>query len=388
MKLGLEVLLEKRLDLLDGRRVGLIVNPASVNSRLEPTIDLFHRNPAISLAALFGPQHGIRGHTQDNMIEWTSFRDERTGLPAFSLYGETRIPTAEMLSSTDVLVFDVADIGTRVYTFAYTMALAMQAARDQAKRFIVLDRPNPIGGTLIEGNILDSSYSSFVGMFAIPMRHGMTVGELALMFNREFGIGCDLEVVSMQGWRREMWYDETGLPWVMPSPNMPTIDTAMVYPGTVLLEGTNISEGRGTTRPFEIIGAPYADPYQLSAELGGYSLPGVFFRPLYFQPTFNKYAGDLCGGLQIHVTDRLTFRPVVTGVAIVRAMRHLYPASFEWKQPPYEYVFDKLPFDVIAGESTLRDQIERGKSLGEIEASWSDGLESFRRTRQKYLSYD
>ncbi|HEU4390339.1 MAG TPA: DUF1343 domain-containing protein [Blastocatellia bacterium] len=387
MKLGLEVLLETRLDLLGGKRAGLIINPASVNSRFESTLDLFRGNRSINLVALFGPQHGIRGNTQDNMIEWASFRDERTGLPAFSLYGETRIPTPEMLSGIDVLVFDIPDVGTRVYTFAYTMALAMQAARDHGTSFVVLDRPNPIGGTAIEGSLLDSRYSSFVGMFAVPMRHGLTIGELALLFNREFGIGCELQVVPMDGWRRDYWYDDTGFPWVMPSPNIPTHDTAIVYPGTVLLEGTNVSEGRGTTRPFEVAGAPYADPYRLSDELAGYSLPGVFFRPLYFQPTFNKYAGELCGGVQIHVTDRCVFKPVLTGVAIVRAMRHLYPASFEWKQPPYEYVFDKLPFDVIAGGAHLRGRIERGESLSQIEGSWVTDVESFRKTRGQYLLY-
>ncbi len=317
MKLGLDVLFESKLNLLAGSRVGLIVNPASINSRFEHAADLFHQHTQVNLTALFGPQHGIRGETQDNMIEWQTFRDKRTTLPAYSLYGETRKPTPEMLADVDALVFDIQDVGTRVYTFIYSMALAMEAAKECGKRFVVLDRPNPIGGVQIEGNILELEFRSFVGMFPIPMRHGMTIGELALMFNREFGIGCELEVVKMEGWRRGMWYKNTHLPWVMPSPNMPTLDTTAVYPGSVMFEGTNVSEGRGTTRPFEIIGAPYIEPDELIEELTKDNLPGVVFRPLHFQPTFHKFAGELCGGIQIHITDRNVFKPVITGVAII-----------------------------------------------------------------------
>src|SRR5258706_1566986 len=279
VKTGLEILLDSRLSLLDGPRVGLIVPPASINSRFEHAADLFHQHPQINLTVLFGPQHGIRGETQDNMIEWQTFRDKRTTLPAYSLYGETRKPTPEMLANLDVLVFDIQDVGTRVYTFIYTMALAMEAARECGKRFIVLDRPNPIGGLQIEGNLLEPDFQSFVGMFPVPMRHGMPIGELALMFNREFGIGCELEVIRMEGWRRAMWYEKTGSPWVLPSPNIPTVDTAIVYPGSVMIEGTNVSEGRGTTRPFEIIGAPFIDPHALIAELKKEQLAGVVFRP-------------------------------------------------------------------------------------------------------------
>ena len=387
MKLGLDALFESHLDLLDGARVGLIVNPASINQRFEHSADLFHQHPGINLTALFGPQHGIRGETQDNMIEWQTFRDKRTDLPAYSLYGETRKPTLEMLDAVDVLVFDVQGVGTRVYTFVYTMALAMKAARECGKRFIVLDRPNPISGTKIEGNILEPEFQSFVGMFPIPMRHGMTVGELALMFNREFGIGCELEVVKMDGWRRSMWYDDTGLPWVLPSPNIPTLDTAVVFPGSVIFEGTNASEGRGTTRPFEIMGAPYIEPDELVAKLKQEHLPGVVFRPLHFQPTFHKHAGKVCGGIQIHVTDRGSMKPVITGIAIISAIRRLYPDYFEWKQPPYEYVYGKLPFDVINGGARLREQIEAGSPLSEIEESWREGLNKFAERREEYLFY-
>jgi len=267
------------------------------------------------------------------------------------------------------------------------MALAMEAARDSGKRFIVLDRPNPINGLAIEGNILESGFSSFVGMFPIPMRHGMTVGELALLFNKEFGIGCDLEVVKVEGWNRSMWYDDTRLPWVMPSPNMPTLDTATVYPGSVFLEGTNVSEGRGTTRPFEILGAPFVDPYQLAETLGEQELGGVHFRVLHFQSTFHKFAGQTCGGIQVHVTDRTIFNPVITGIAIISAIRRLWPEHFAWKDPPYEYVFDKLPFDVIAGTNKLRAVIESGASIADIAAGWTEGLKGFVELRDRYLLY-
>ncbi|HVG18256.1 MAG TPA: DUF1343 domain-containing protein [Blastocatellia bacterium] len=388
MKSGLEVLLESKPNLLAGARVGLIVNPASINSRFEHAADLFYKEERFDLAALFGPQHGIRGETQDDMIEWRTFRDRRTGLPAYSLYGETRKPTPEMLSGVDALVFDVQDVGTRVYTFIYTMALAMEAARECGKKFIVLDRPNPINGIQIEGNIHEPEFHSFVGMFPIPMRHGMTVGELASMFNREFGIGCQLEVVEMEGWRRAMWYEETRLPWVMPSPNIPTVETAVVYPGCVMVEGTTLSEGRGTTRPFEMVGAPYVEPQELIERLEADNLPGVVFRPAHFEPTFHKFMGRLCGGIQIHVTDRAQFKPVITGVAIIKAIRHLYPDKFGWKQPPYEYVDDKLPFDVINGGAGVRDQIQAGMSVDEIEGRWREPLARFGERRKSYLLYD
>lgn len=388
MKPGLEVFIESRFVSLEGSRVGLIVNPASVNSRFEHAADLFQNHASIELAALFGPQHGIRGETQDNMIEWSPFHDERKQVPVYSLYGETRKPLPEMLADLDALVFDLQDVGTRVYTFIYTMALALEAARECDRKFVVLDRPNPISGLQMEGNIHEPQFRSFVGMFPIPMRHAMTIGEMAAMFNREFSIGCDLEVVRMEGWRRAMWYEDTGLPWIMPSPNMPTLDTAMVYPGSVMLEGTNISEGRGTTRPFEIAGAPYIKPHELVDELNKDLLPGVVFRPIYFQPAFHKFAGQLCGGFQMHVTDRRAFKPVITGLAVIIAIRRLYPYDFEWKQPPYEYVYDKLPFDVIMGSSLARQQIEAGARAYEIEASWKNSLSEFAPLRESYLLYE
>jgi uncharacterized protein YbbC (DUF1343 family) len=387
-KIGLEILLESKINLLEGLRVGLIVHPASINSRFEHAADLFFKDERINLTALFGPQHGYRGETQDNMIEWQTYTDSRTHLPAYSLYGETRKPTPEMLADVDVLVFDVQDVGTRVYTFIYTMALAMDAARQHNKKFIVLDRPNPINGLGIEGNIHEPEFRSFVGMYPLPMRHGLTIGELALMFNKQFGINCDLEVIKMEGWQRGMFYEETRLPWVLPSPNIPTVDTAIVYPGAVMFEGTQVSEGRGTTRPFEIIGASYIIPDDLIAELNKENLPGVAFRPMHFQPTFHKFAGEICGGLQIHVTDRNSFKPVITSIAILSAIHRLYANDFDWKQPPYEYVFDKLPFDVINGSASVCEQIMSGASVVEIEESWREPLHHFSEMRTEYLLYE
>jgi uncharacterized protein YbbC (DUF1343 family) len=388
VRVGLDVLFDRHLHLLKGKRVGLVVNPTSLNSAFRHAADIFFHCPEFQLTALFGPQHGIRGETQDNMIEWEGWHDRKTGLPVYSLYGHTRIPTPSMLEAVDVLVFDMQDVGTRVYTFIYTMANCMIAAANHNINMVVLDRPNPIGGTSVEGNVLDPRFASFVGMFPIPMRHGMTIGELALMFNEAFDIRCRLEVVPMEGWSRRQWYDETDLLWVIPSPNLPTLDTATVYPGMVLIEGTMVSEGRGTTRPFEIIGAPYIDPDRLVRELERETLPGVFFRPCYFQPTFHKHAGQLCGGLQIHVVDRDVYKPVITGVAVIKAIHRLYPDHFQWKQPPYEYVSDKLPFDVIAGTDQLRQQIIDDVPLSDIEASWEQKLSEFLDLRKQYLLYE
>ncbi len=385
--LGSEVLLNERTQLLSGARVGLICHPASIDHFFRHSADLFHHHPDIRLTALFGPQHGIRGETQDNMIEWEGFHDPRTGVMTFSLYGEVRKPKPEMLNDVDALVFDVQDVGTRVYTFIYTMALAMQSAREQGKRFVVLDRPNPIGGLGIEVTMENGLVKVVFGMFPIPMRHGMTVGELAQMFNEEFGIGCDLEVVPMQGYKREFWFDDTDARWVLPSPNIPTLDSAVVYPGMVFVEGTKFSEGRGTTRPFEITGAPYADAYQLAEQLNRLELPGVHFRPHSFKPTFQKHVTQLCHGVQLHVTDREAFKPVITGVALIKTMRDLYPQDFKWQTPPYEYVYDRLPFDVIAGTAKLREQIEGGASIEDIAASWQAGEKDFAEHRRKYLLY-
>ena len=387
IRLGIENLLTEKIDLLRGRRVGLICNQASVGHNFQHAADLFHNHPEINLVALFGPQHGIRGDVQDNMIETAHATDRITGLPIYSLYSETREPTEEMLKEIDVLVFDLQDVGCRIYTFIYTLANCMRAAKRFGQKVIACDRPNPIGGVQVAGNVLDPAYASFVGQFPIPTRHGMTAAELGSMFNDEFDIGCDYEPVSMVNWSRELWYDDTDGPWVLPSPNIPTVNTASVFPGTVHLEGTQMSEGRGTTRPFEIIGAPYIESDRFGAALNGLDFPGVYFRACLFMPTFQKHAGRACGGVQIHVTNRAAFDPVLTGVAIVKTAFDMYGDDFRWKEPPYEYVYDQNPFDVISGTSQLRELIEQRASLTEIQASWGAPLRQFMTTRARFLLY-
>jgi uncharacterized protein YbbC (DUF1343 family) len=387
VKLGLEKILAEQRDLFKGLRIGLICNQASVNHQFRHAADLFFEQSEIDLIALFGPQHGIRGDVQDNMIETDHTIDNLTGLPIYSLYSETREPTSEMLSSVDCLVFDLQDVGCRVYTFIYTMANAMNACAKYGKKMFVLDRPNPIGGAQVEGNVLEKGHESFVGMYPIPMRHGLTVGELARFFNEEFGINCDLEVVPMENWAREDYYDETDAPWVMPSPNMPTVKTAVVFPATVFFEGTQVSEGRGTTRPFEIVGAPYISSNEYAEALNSLELSGVTFRAIEFLPTFQKHAQTLCGGVFVHVTDREAFEPVITGAAMVKTVFDLYPNDFKWKNPPYEYVFDRNPFDVIAGTTKLREAFEQKTGLKEIKESWRKDTEEFRAKIKKHLIY-
>jgi uncharacterized protein YbbC (DUF1343 family) len=319
------------------------------------------------------------------MIESAHDEDPRRNVPIFSLYSETREPTAEMLSLVDVLVVDLQDVGARIYTFVYTMANCMRAAARAGKPVIVCDRPNPIGGAKVEGPTLEPGYESFVGQFAIPMRHGMTVGELARYFNQ--WIGCELEVVAMEGYTRETWWDATGLPWIMPSPNVPTLDTAIVYPGTVLVEGTMLSEGRGTTRPFELVGAPWADGELFAGRMNRVGLPGVYFRGVHFEPTFQKHAKKTCGGCQIHVLDRDQFRPVAVGVSLIREFYGTAPDLFAWRDPPYEYEYEKMPIDILAGSPALRSQVEQQVPLEEIEASWRSGVEQFEDARRPYLLY-
>src|SRR5208283_1030577 len=373
---------------LTGARAGLLAHPASVNRKLEHAADLLLRSRKLTLNVLFGPQHGIHGETQDNMVEWEGFRDGRTGLPVFSLYGHTRKPEPSMLEGLDVMVIDLQDIGSRYYTFIWTMELCMQSCLEAGKPVVVLDRPNPIGGALVEGPVLGEQYASFVGQRALPVRHGMSGGEIASYLKESFYPGLELHVVPMQGWKRKMWFDSTKLTWVLPSPNMPAIDTASVYPGICLLEGTMISEGRGTTRPFEIFGAPYIDPGRLVKKLIAYKLPGVVFRPMYFKPAFQKHAGSLCGGAQIHITGRERFRPFKTGVAVIMSILELYPKDFLWKQPPYEYETEKMPIDILAGTERLRHDIEKGERLDRMEAWWREQCHSFQKNvRRRFLLY-
>ena len=387
-RLGVERLLNEKIDLIRGTRVGLVCNQASVMpDTFAHVADVFGARGEFALTTLFGPQHGIRGDVQYNMIETPHVRDERTGKMVYSLYSEVREPTEEILRDLDAIVVDLQDVGCRIYTFVYTMANCMRAAKKFGKRVVVCDRPNPIGGTAVEGNITEDAFKSFVGQFELPTRHGMTIGELARMFNEHFGIGCDLEVVEMDGWSREMWGDETGLPWILPSPNIPTVDTCVVFPATVHVEGTELSEGRGTTIPFHLNGAPFIDPHAWAAELDKFDFAGVKFRPAFFRPTFCEFAGETCGGVQIHVTDREAFTPVIVGIAMVKTVYDMYTDKFQWRQNSYEYVFDKNPMDVICGTDKIRKQIESGVSLNEIETAWADGLAKFSEARKKYLLY-
>ncbi|NIO47815.1 MAG: DUF1343 domain-containing protein [Candidatus Aminicenantes bacterium] len=400
---GIEVFFESRLDLVRGKRVGLITNPTGVDSNLKSVIDLFHNNQEINLVALYGPEHGIRGNAQAG--EYVPFYiDDKYNIPVFSLYGQSRkpeagmlknideymrsfdtikagkIPQTSMVESTDVLIFDIQDVGTRIYTYIATMAYCMQACAENGVDFIVLDRPNPINGEDLEGPLLEyPEYSSFVGLYPIPIRHGMTIGELAEYFNDKFlAKKVNLTVIPMQGWERKMWYDETSLPWVIPSPNMPTLDTATVYPGQEFLEGTNISEGRGTTKPFEIFGAPWIDGYELTKKLNELNLEGIKFTEAWFSPTFSKYEGELCGGAQVHVVDRDRYRPFESSLHIIKTVMNMYPSHFKFHN---EY------FDKLMGTSKVREALEKGVDVNDIIRSYQEGLDNFSELRKPYLLY-
>nr|WP_240689270.1 DUF1343 domain-containing protein [Ammoniphilus sp. YIM 78166] len=376
LRLGIEVLLEEQLDLVKGKKVGLITNPTGVDRWLKSIVDVLHEHPDVELKAIFGPEHGARGDVQDGK-KVDSSHDEQTGVPVYSLYGETKKPTSLMLEDIDVLLFDIQDVGVRYYTYIYTMAYAMEAARENEIPFVVLDRPNPLGGNVIEGPVLESEFSSFVGRYPIPLRHGMTVGELAQLFNEEFGIGCDLTVVKMKGWERHVDFSSLGLPWVPPSPNMPTAHTALVYAGTALLEGTNLSEGRGTTKPFELVGAPFVDGVQLARKLNDVGLPGVLFREAYFTPEFSKYKGEACEGVQIHVVEPGVYEPLKTGLAIVKAVYELYPNEMKFRSF----------FNQLIGNEWVMEEIKRGASVDSMVSRWQEDLKQFRGVRKDYSLY-
>jgi uncharacterized protein YbbC (DUF1343 family) len=383
---GLDVLLHHRLGLLRGRRFGVLAHQASVDARLEHAVALLSDVRGATLAALFAPEHGVWGAPQD-LIFVGNERDPVTGLRVTSLYGERREPTAAMLRGLDVLVIDLQDIGARYYTYQWTMALAMRACARAGVRVLVLDRPNPLGGEVVEGNLPDPAFASFVGLYPLPARPGLTIGEIARYLNAQHGLGADLDVVAMRGWRRRMLWEDTGLGWVPPSPNMPTPDTARVYPGGCLIEGTNLSEGRGTTRPFEWVGAPWLDAHAYAAALEAERLPGVTFRPARFRPTFQKHAGRLCGGVQIHVIDRARFQPFLTGLAVIAVARRQAPRAFRWRRPPYEFERRKLPIDILLGTDTIRRMLTRGGTLRAIERRWQPALNTWKRRRAAYLEY-
>jgi len=382
LKLGLDVFLEKYVNQYKGKRIGLITNLTGVNKNLIPTIDLLYEHPDIQLTALYAPEHGIRGDAKEGEEIGFSI-DFRTNLPVYSLYGETKKPTKEMLEPVDVLIFDLQDIGARYYTFIYTMAYVMEACRDYGKEFVVLDRPNPISGRKREGNLIEDGIRSFVGLFPIPNRHGLTVGEIAQLYKYEFGINCELTVVPMEGWKRSMFYDETGLFWVSPSPNTTNLDMCLLYPGTCLVEGTNLSEGRGTTRPFEFIGAPFIDGYNLAKRFNENQLPGVIARPVSFKPTYSKHEGVTCSGIQLHVTNRKELEPVKTGIILLSNIAEMYPNEFQFISNSNGKYF----FDLLAGTLILRSQILEGNVEEFFERS-KEQLDKFEKQCQTYYLYN
>ncbi len=381
---GLDVLLQKHLTDLRKTRVGLLCHQASVDVKLRHIFPLL-KHHGIPVTTLFAPEHGLWGTAQDQIAIATT-KQER--IPVHSLYGDRRAPTEELLSNIDAMVCDLQDVGSRYYTFIWTMALAMQACAKFGKKFIVLDRPNPINGVTLEGPVLDPHFASFVGLYPVPVRHGMTIGEIALWINEGLGVGADLRVIPMKGWKRSMYFEETGLPWVLPSPNMPTVETAVVYPGTCLVEGTQLSEGRGTTHPFEMLGAPYIDPDALHVALQAMNLPGVLFRACRFEPTFHKYWGESCGGIQLHVTDRKRFKPFLVMLQVLQTIRELYPNQFVWRPPPYEYETEKFPFDILCGTDQIRKIMESGRAVTELETRWQTSCTGFAQERKPFLLYN
>jgi len=370
-----------------GYRLGLLCNPASVNAKLRHAREVIARKLPGCLTALYSPQHGFYAEKQDNMIASDDIIDPVLNIPVFSLYGLTRMPTKRMFDPIDILIIDLQDVGTRVYTFIYTMAYCIEAAQKYGKKVIVLDRPNPISGTVIEGNCLSPEYASFVGRYPIPMRHGLTIGELALLFNTHFQINCELEVIALTGWNRQMYFSDTGLPWIPPSPNLPTPSSATVYPGQVLWEGTNISEGRGTTLPFELCGAPFIEPDMVLSTLSQHKIPGVFFRPVIFEPTANKWEGLQCYGFQFHITEPSVYQPYLTSLRLLQAIIGHHRENFHWKSPPYEYEYHRLPIDLIIGDKQIRRRIENLDNLDEIVRSWQPSVNEFKEISRPFYLY-
>ena len=384
---GLDKIGRGDLGWLKSYRLGLLANQASVDGGLIPARELISEVFPGRLRALFGPQHGYGGQDQDNMVETEHGYDNTLGIPIFSLYAEAREPLPHMLGLLDVLVVDLQDVGTRVYTFASTLLQCLKSASREGKKVVVLDRPNPLGGEVMEGNTLKPELYSFVGPYALPMRHGLTMGELALLFKKVYRLDCELDVVTVEGWKRGMLWGETGLRWIMPSPNMPVVQTAMVYPGQVLWEGTNLSEGRGTCRPFEIFGAPFVDPAAVKSALDTEAAAGCRLQDFAFRPTFGKWQGELCRGFMIHVLDPRVYRPYAASTALLKSVMEVHQGEFEWRSPPYEYEMEKMPIDLIAGDSSFRENLESGASLGCLRSGWEADAEGFGRLRKPFLLY-
>ena len=385
--IGLENLTSGFLPTLEGRRLGLLANPASVDSRFTHAARILADRFPGRLTTIFSPQHGFYAEKQDNMIESPHGYEPTLGIPIYSLYSRTRIPTAQMFENLDTLVMDIQDVGTRVYTFIYTISYCMEVAARTGKSVVVLDRPNPIGGTQVEGNLLKPESASFVGRFPIPMRHGMTVGEICRFFNRECRIGCDLTVVPMSGWKRDMYWADTGRVWIPPSPNLPTPLSCMVYPGQVIFEGTNISEGRGTTLPFELFGAPFVDSEAMAPILNR-DVTGAWFRPVCFQPTSGKWRDQPCNGFHIHVTDRVRFDPYVASLRALQLIIKHHPEAFAFKPPPYEYEYDRLPADLILGDPAVRKALCAMTDIQTIREGWQKGLDAFKAASRVHYLYE
>ena len=388
VRTGLDVLVERGFAQLRGLTFGLVTHPAAVDGHLQHAADLLDAAPNCRLAALFGPEHGLLGHAQD--LIGVASQAAKDGPQVFSLYGSNYSclrPTAEQLKGLDALVIDMQDVGSRYYTFQATMLFCLEAASVSKLKVIILDRPNPLGGVAVEGPTIEAGFESFVGIHPITTRHGLTMAELAQLYRAERKISVDLQIIACEGWRRRMTFDQTGLPWVMTSPNMPTPETAFVYPGQCLLEGTNVSEGRGTTRPFEICGAPSIDGRQLARRLNDEGWPGVHFRPVCFQPTFQKHAGQQCRGVQLHILDREAFQPVRTGLAVLAALRDLVGSNFDWRREPYEFVADRLAIDLLFGSPRERQALESGRSAVEIGSAWEADEAAFGRRRNAFEIY-
>ena len=381
---GIDVLLDQRLDLIAGRRVGLISNASGVTRDLTSNVDALRSAAGVHLVALFGPEHGFSAIAADGAPVSTAV-DARTGLPVYSLYGEVRQPTAEMLAEIDVLVFDIQSVGVRFYTYITTLLNSLQAAAEHGLRLVVCDRPNPISGEILEGPLLEQGFESFVGPGPLPIRHGLTMGELARLYNTDWGVGCDLTVIPCAGWRREMWYDDTRLPWVPPSPGMPWPETAMVYPGTCLVEGTNLSEGRGTTLPFHLVGAPWIDGHRLAKALNERGLPGLIFRPVVFEPAADKWSGQRCGGVQLHVTNRASFRPVTAGLHLLATVQSLYPDNLVYRKSGRDSEHPHI--DLLAGTTRVRKALNDGENIHNLVASWADELDEYSRMAREIHLY-
>lgn len=384
---GLENFIESPPKWIFGYRIGLLCNPASVNADFNHAGELIRRKFPDQLQMLYSPQHGFFAEKQDNMIESDDMIDPLSGIPVCSLYGRTRIPEKKMFDPIDILIIDLQDVGTRVYTFIYTVSYCLEAAKKFGKKVVILDRPNPVTGCMTEGNLLTLECASFVGRYPIPMRHGLTIGELAVLINHDHGIGCDLEVIPMHGWKRKMFFKDTGLPWIPPSPNLPSPVSAMVYPGQVLWEGTNVSEGRGTVLPFEVFGAPFINIQTLRSTLDKIEFPGIILRPVIFEPTSNKWAGAACKGFQIHVTDPYEFKPYSTTLKLLQTVIFHHANRFQWKIPPYEYEFERQPIDLIIGDKDIRRRIENFDEIDHIEKCWMVELEAFTQKSRKFYLY-